>query len=91
MRMAPRDHSSAVKGGAAQSGRTGWHSAAASALEATFKKPTISRAKRSAAMPGWTAPVVCTAFGCSARVRVCPTFTFGMGAIVSPHIVRWRT
>jgi len=31
---------------------TGWHSAAASAGNA-FKKPTISCAKRSAAMPGW--------------------------------------
>src|SRR6266511_988742 len=64
MRMAPRDHSSAVKGGAAQSGRTGWHSAAASALEATFKKPTISRAKRSAAMPGWAA-------GLDSEARIC--------------------
>ena len=32
---------------------TGWHSAAASALAEASKKPTISRAKRSAAMPGW--------------------------------------
>jgi hypothetical protein len=34
------------------SGLTGRHSAAASALEQAFKKRTISRAKRSAAMPG---------------------------------------
>jgi hypothetical protein len=32
---------------------TGWHSAAASAARDDFKKRTISRAKRSAAMPGW--------------------------------------
>jgi hypothetical protein len=35
-------------------GLTVWHSAAASAGKA-FKKQTISRAKRSAAMPGWAA------------------------------------
>jgi hypothetical protein len=32
---------------------TGWHSAAASATQDHIKKGTISRAKRSAAMPGW--------------------------------------
>jgi hypothetical protein len=36
----------------AQSGPTVWHSVAASALETTAKIRTISRAKRSAAMPG---------------------------------------
>src|SRR5436190_1828458 len=34
---------------------TAWHSAAASALETGFKKNERSRAKRSAAMPGWAA------------------------------------
>jgi hypothetical protein len=32
---------------------TDWHSGAASALGITVKKPSIARAKRSAAMPGW--------------------------------------
>src|SRR6266498_4981993 len=36
-------------------GLTVWHSAAASALGSDSQKPTISRAKRSAAMPGWAA------------------------------------
>src|SRR5690349_12021176 len=36
-------------------GPTGWHSAAASAPQRAFKMRTISRATRSAAMPGWTA------------------------------------
>jgi len=37
---------------------TGWHSAAASAPQRAFKMQTISRAKRSAAMPGWAAAAV---------------------------------
>ena len=37
---------------------TGWHSAAASALGKAFKNPTISRAKRSAAMPGWATALI---------------------------------
>jgi len=39
-------------------GPTDCRSAAASALEEAFKKPTISRAKRSAATAGWAALVV---------------------------------
>ncbi|MDQ2996178.1 MAG: hypothetical protein M3R61_03865 [Chloroflexota bacterium] len=35
------------------SGPTVWRSVAASALPTTFKMPTISRAKRSTATPGW--------------------------------------
>ena len=34
---------------------TSWHSVAASALSRAFKKPQISRAKRSTAMPCWAA------------------------------------
>src|SRR6266508_1970367 len=36
-------------------GPTVWHSVAASALGVTSQKPTISRAKRSTAMPCWVA------------------------------------
>jgi len=52
-----------IKGSQVTLGVDGCHptdcrSAAASALEEAFKKPTISRAKRSAATAGWAALVV---------------------------------
>jgi len=40
---------------------TGWHSAAASAPGEILKNRTISRAKRSAALPGWAADL-CAGF-----------------------------